>query len=38
MGMELNKSWMQIIDRTEPLYEKGVLNLVEFTFTDLGEG
>ena len=36
--MELNKSWMQITDRTKPLYEKGVLDFIEFAFTDLGEG
>ena len=35
--MELNKSWMQITDRTKPLYEKGVLDFIEFAFTDLRE-
>ena len=29
---------MQITDRTKPLYEKGVLEFIEFAFTDIGEG
>jgi len=36
--MGLDKSWMQIIDRTQLLYEKGVLDFIEFAFTDLEEG
>jgi len=36
--MGLDKSWMQIIDRTQPLYEKGVIDFIEFAFTDLEEG
>jgi len=36
--MRLDKSWMKIIDRTQPLYEKGVIDFIEFAFTNLGEG
>jgi len=28
---------MKIIDRTEPLYEKGVLDFIEFAFNGFGE-
>ena len=36
--MGLDKSWMQIIDSTQPLYEKGVIDFIEFAFADLEEG
>jgi len=38
MGMGLDKSWMQIIDITKPLYKKGVIDFIEFAFTDLEAG
>jgi len=36
--MNLDKKWMQIIDRTNPLYEKGVLDFIEFAFNGFEEG
>jgi len=36
--MRLDKSWMQTIDRTQPLYEKGIIDVIEFAFTDLEKG
>jgi len=36
--MELDKKWMQIIDRTDPLYEKGVFDFIEFAFNGFEEG
>jgi len=36
--MGLDKSWMQITDRTQPSYEKGVIDFIEFAFTNLKEG
>jgi len=36
--MELDKKWMQIIDRTDPLDEKGVIDFIEFAFNGFEEG
>jgi len=36
--MVLDKSWMQIIDITQHLYEKEVIDFIEFSFIDLEEG
>jgi len=36
--MRLDKSWMQIIDRTKSLYEKQVIDFIGFAFTNLEEG
>jgi len=36
--MGLDKSWMKIIDRTQLVYEKGVIDFIEVAFIDLEEG
>jgi len=36
--MGLDKSWMQIIDRTQLLHEKEVIDFIEVVVTDLEEG
>jgi len=36
--MGLDKSWMQTTDKTQPSYEKRVIDFIEFAFTDLEEG
>ncbi|XP_061358749.1 uncharacterized protein LOC133302942 [Gastrolobium bilobum] len=36
--MGLDKSWIQIIDRTQPSYEQGVLEFLEFAFNGFDEG
>ena len=36
--MRLDKSWMKIIDRTQLVYEKGVIDFIEVAFIDLEEG
>ena len=36
--MELNKSWMQITDRTTPLYDKGVQEFLDFAFNSFEKG
>ena len=38
IGMRLDKSWMKIIDRTQLVYEKGVIDFIEVAFIDLEEG
>ena len=36
--MELDKKCFQIINMTDPLYEKGVIDFIEFAFNGFEEG